>query len=373
MHRPPQRKSSRPNQGRFQKNSKGGKPGGPHASAGGHSGGKPGGKPGGRPGSHSAGKPGARPGRDSARQGGGHPGTPAARDDRRQHPDRQPQPYRSGSPIKPQRRHEAPEDEAALQVYQFEKPGIPLMQRIFADAGFPVTDDLALNRLWQFYLRLMARNNEINLTRIKKFADIVVRHYIDCGIVGKLTKLPSPLIDIGSGPGFPGVPLKVLFPETEIVLGEGRRVRVEFLHEVVSCLRIPGLSVYGHQIHESYTTPMRGIITRAVEVIPPTLLRVRGCLCRGGRAIFMKGPNCGSEIADAMRELKGSYKLVEDHKFTLPLIGHERRIAVFERLDGPRFEDMPVPAAEPVPAPRRPADSEHRDDQPTTLDHPTDA
>lgn len=249
--------------------------------------------------------------------------------------------YRSGSPIRKPAPRQSEEAELAWAQYEYDKPGIPLMRQIFRDAGFPVEDELALNRLWQYYLRLMARNKEINLTRIKKFPDIIVRHYIDCGLVGKFTKLIGPMLDIGSGPGFPGIPLKILHPDLEVVLGEGRRVRVEFLEEVKECLRLPGLSVYGRQIHESFTMPMRSVITRAVEVMPPTLERVRGCLCRGGRVIFMKGPNCGSEVVEAQKLFEGTYRLIEDHKFTLPMIGHERRLVVFERLDGPEFSEMP--------------------------------
>lgn len=53
----------------------------------------------------------------------------------------------------------------------------------------------------------------------------------------------------------------------------------------------------------------------------------------------MKGPSCGPEIVEAQNLFRGQYKVVEDHRFTLPLVGHERRLVVFERLDGEPFPE----------------------------------
>ncbi|MHC4871970.1 MAG: 16S rRNA (guanine(527)-N(7))-methyltransferase RsmG [Planctomycetota bacterium] len=224
------------------------------------------------------------------------------------------------------------------EKWNSEKPSPTLMKKIFADCGFEL-DDLKINLFWQFYLRLKERNKEINITRIHKFDDTVVRHFVDCIIVGKYTKLPSPILDIGSGGGFPGVPLKIVNPDTEIILGEGRKLRVEFLEEVRKCLRLPKLYIYGHQIHPSFTDPINGAITRAVEVVPKTLARVRGGLQKGGRVILMKGPKVDPELEEAAKTFKDEYKLIEDHAFVLPGTDHKRRVVVYERLIGPEEQE----------------------------------
>lgn len=227
-----------------------------------------------------------------------------------------------------------PRLEIGCEKWNMEKPSPKLMKTIFSDCGFEI-DDLQINLFWQFYLRLKDRNREINITRIHRFDDTVVRHFIDCIIVGKYTKIPSPLLDIGSGGGFPGIPLKIVNPDVEIILGEGRKLRVEFLEEVRKCLRLPKLYIYGHQVHPSFTDPINGAITRAVEIIPKTLARVSGGLNKGGRVILMKGPNVDPEIEQAQKTFPKDYKLIEDHSFNLPGIGHKRRIIVYERLIPP--------------------------------------
>lgn len=222
-----------------------------------------------------------------------------------------------------------------------QRPGPALLAEILA-AGGVRADELAVNRLWQYHLRLKARNAEINLTRIRRFPDVVVKHFIDCALVGQLTRLPSPLLDAGSGPGFPGVPLKILHPDVSVILCEGRRIRVAFLEEVQGCLRLPGLSILGQQLHPSYAEPVAGVVTRALEVIPKTLVRVRGCLGEGGRVIFMKGPNVDPELDEARSKLSDEYQLVEDHEYTLPLTDNGRRLVVFERRLPPAPQDEAI-------------------------------
>ncbi len=220
------------------------------------------------------------------------------------------------------------------EKWNMDKPSPALMKTIFADCGFELTE-LQINLFWQFYLRIKERNKEINITRIHRFDDSVVRHFVDCIIVGKYTALPSPILDIGSGGGFPGIPLKIMNPDTEIILGEGRKLRVEFLEEVRKSLRLPKLQIHGHQIHPSFTTPIIGAITRAVEIVPKTLARVSGGLQKGGRVILMKGPKVDAEIIEADKLFKNEYKLIEDHAFILPGTDHKRRVVVYERLIPP--------------------------------------
>jgi len=214
------------------------------------------------------------------------------------------------------------------------QPSLQALRELFGACGFEL-DDVQTNRFWQYFLRIRARNQEINLTRIRGFEGVVVKHFVDCAMAGRLTSLPSPLLDLGSGGGFPGVPLKILHPELDVILAEGRKVRAAFLDEVRRCLRLPRLYLYEHQVRPDYREPVQGVVTRAVEPIAATLERVDGCLVRGGRAIFMKGPSVDPELAEARARFEGAYRLVEDHAYLLPGTDHRRRLVVYERLEGP--------------------------------------
>jgi len=83
-------------------------------------------------------------------------------------------------------------------------------------------------KLAEFYRLLMLNQEKENFTRLLKLRDVAIKHFIDSIIILKYTKLQFPLLDVGTGPGFPGIPLKIMFPNEKILLGEGVQRRVEF-------------------------------------------------------------------------------------------------------------------------------------------------
>jgi 16S rRNA (guanine527-N7)-methyltransferase len=171
-----------------------------------------------------------------------------------------------------------------------------------------------------------------------KFRDIGIKHFIDSLIVTRFTKLQFPLLDVGTGPGFPGIPLKILYPKDKIVLAEGVRRRVDFLKAVREEMKLENLDIVGRNIDETFMLPMKGVITRAVEEIPNTLRNISQCLEIGGRVYFMKGPNVGPEIDKAKKTWAGFFKLVEDHHYDIPNSPNQRRLVVFEKTATPVFE-----------------------------------
>ncbi len=188
-------------------------------------------------------------------------------------------------------------------------------------------------QLWRYHRLLREKNAEYDLTRIYQFDNMVQKHYIDSVLPAVLlNRLPSPLLDIGTGPGLPGIPLKIVSPHTRIILSEGRHRRVLFLQEAVSTLGLKGIEVHGGKIYASYDRPVQGVITRAVEPMGSTLARVRRCLMPGGMAIFMKGPNCDPEIEEAVARFSDDYTLTRDLPYRIPHSPHRRRLVVFVRL-----------------------------------------
>src|SRR3974377_2482923 len=119
---------------------------------------------------------------------------------------------------------------------------------------------------------------------------MVLKQYVDSSLVRRFIDLPSPLIDMGSGAGLPGIPLKIARPDVEMVLAEPRSARAEFLRRVCADLGLQGVEVYAHKRVPAYPGQVAGVISRAVGSIPETLERVTSCLASGGRMIFMKGP-----------------------------------------------------------------------------------
>lgn len=198
-------------------------------------------------------------------------------------------------------------------------------------AGLQLRED-QLDRLWRYHLLLDERNPELDLTRIKGLRNVAIKHFLDCAIVPGLVALPSPLLDIGTGPGFPGIVLKVVQPELDIILAEPRHKRVSFLREVVRELNLVGIEIFPHKVVGDHLQPVAGVITRALETIAATLERVQGVLDPGGFAYFMKGPSVDPELLVARRKLRHVYELVDDMNYVLPGTTYKRRLVVYRRI-----------------------------------------
>lgn len=214
-------------------------------------------------------------------------------------------------------------------------PGLPALKSWFDRSNLPLTEK-QYKKLWQYHTLLREKNEAYDLTRIYQFDSMVQKHYIDSILPASLLggRLPSPLLDIGTGAGLPGIPLKIVCPDTHIILCEGRHRRVRFLHEVIEALDLRGIEVYEGKIYASHDRPAAGVITRAVEPIASTLARVRKCLVQGGRAIFMKGPHCDPEIREGLDRFPGDYALTQNLSYEIPHSPHRRRLVVFQRLQG---------------------------------------
>ena len=210
------------------------------------------------------------------------------------------------------------------------KPSPSMLGLMLRDAGIKLNDD-QLAKLWRYHNLLRVRNQDRDLTRLIGFESIVVKHYIDCMIVGKICDLPSPLLDIGTGAGFPGIPMKIRYPHLEIVLAEPRPKRIEFLKEAIGHLGLSRISIFEHKVvSQSFTRAVKGVITRAVETMDKTFLRSSGALRLGSRLIFMKGPNVQEELDEFEWRFSRYAKRVLDRAYRLPNTALERRLIVFE-------------------------------------------
>ena len=227
------------------------------------------------------------------------------------------------------------------------KPGRDLLRAMIEDCGIRLEPG-QYDKLWEYHRLLRAANAELNLTRIHNFENMVLKHYVDSLLVLRFTELPSPLIDMGSGPGLPGIPLKIARPDVEMILAEPRGARAEFLSEACRRLGLDGVEVYAGKIGPKVHRAAAGVITRAVATIPETLDRVVNCIRPGGRMLFMKGPDCDLEIKEAARDQAETFKLEADHAYKIPGTTHDRRLVIYERLEGQKTmydaSGVPIPA-----------------------------
>jgi 16S rRNA (guanine527-N7)-methyltransferase len=115
-------------------------------------------------------------------------------------------------------------------------------------------------------------------------------------------------------------------------LAEPRPKRITFLKEAIQKVGLTQTSVFEHKVvSRSFTKPVPGYITRAVETMDKTVLRTSGSLTLGGELIFMKGPHADQELRDCLKRFGQHFSLKADIKYRLPKSTHERRLIVLEK------------------------------------------
>jgi 16S rRNA (guanine527-N7)-methyltransferase len=253
--------------------------------------------------------------------------------------------HKNKTNVSPMRSHQGQAHKKPQQIYSVNEANDRL-QDIFKNHDFGHITHVQRHQLAEFYVLLMNQQEKDNFTRLLTLKDIAIKHYMDCLIVARLTPLQFPLIDVGTGPGFPGIPLKILFPTEKIILAEGVQRRVEFLKDVREKMNLQELPIIGRNINPFFAYPVHGVITRAVEDIRNTLSNVLSCLQTGGRVYFMKGPNVDPEIPLAQKDFGEYFELDKDIAYELPHTPHKRRLVIFKKVKPSPlidFEDEPWP------------------------------
>jgi 16S rRNA (guanine527-N7)-methyltransferase len=221
--------------------------------------------------------------------------------------------------------------------YEEEEATPEYMSRLFQKHSFPI-DDKQLRRFWLYYDLLRQCNASLDLTRIMGIEATVLKHFIDSAIILRWFTPRGPVLDIGSGPGFPGVPMAIMRPDLRFVLAESRGKRVGFLEQVVAALGLKNVDLFPRSIREDsplgedHGKPIGDVVTRALETIPPTLERILPFFPAGGQVAFMKGPGCDEEIAAAQKNFAGVYELADDVAYSLPGTDQQRRLVLFRKL-----------------------------------------
>jgi len=188
----------------------------------------------------------------------------------------------------------------------------------------------------QTYLsHLMTWNQRLNLTSIRDPELMVRRHLIDCIAVVPSIRPTGHLMDVGSGAGLPGIPIKVLHPDKEVTLLEPRRKRANFLRHVIRALGLTGIRVLEERINvlkPDQLQPLDEIIARAFTDNEGFLRAGSALLAPKGTCVLMHGPT-GLEFLEKTRHVLQALGLeaLPPKIFTLPFGGEHRTVLFFKK------------------------------------------
>lgn len=208
----------------------------------------------------------------------------------------------------------------------------------FAAAGVPLTRRQAA-QFERYHAMLVEANARMNLTRVPDDAlEAVDRNYLDCArvLAGDFPRVRT-AVDVGSGAGFPGIPLAILLPETRFTLIDALGKRVDFLNAVIDAL---GLNAEALHLRAEDAARLESLRER-FDLAAARAVAPMNVLCEyllpfvrmGGRALALKGPGLDAELAQAdaaLALLGGRLKRVQP----LPLPGRDwdHRAAWIEKV-----------------------------------------
>ncbi|MDR3600182.1 MAG: 16S rRNA (guanine(527)-N(7))-methyltransferase RsmG [Desulfosporosinus sp.] len=195
--------------------------------------------------------------------------------------------------------------------------------------------NLQVSQFCHFGDLLLDWNQRLNLTRITDPHEVILKHFIDSMVLAKFISGAS-FLDLGTGAGFPGVPLKILRPDLEIVLMDSLKKRLNFLDMVIETLDLRGIQTF-HARAEDFGRDVRyrghfdTVSSRAVARLPVLLEYALPVLKVKGLFIAAKGSQVADELIESQKALKLLGGIVESIEHFNLGEGAEHRAVVLIR------------------------------------------
>jgi len=204
-----------------------------------------------------------------------------------------------------------------------------------AEIGIDLPGDrLALLEAYREILLLW--NSKMNLASLQSDLDLPVRHFIDSlTLLPHLPPGPGSLLDIGSGAGFPAIPIRIFRNDLHVTLLEASRKKCSFLKELSRRLGLQDVTVLNSRLEELLRQPRRPaydiITSRATLKLPELVEKGLPLLKKGGLLAAMKGPGLDEEIA-ALESIKTvDFRVVANVALSLPLTGDRRQLVLVDK------------------------------------------
>ena len=206
--------------------------------------------------------------------------------------------------------------------------------------GLEISEEQA-NQFMKYYEMLIETNKVMNLTAITELDEVIIKHFIDSLLVAKKINVNNfdSLIDVGTGAGFPGIPIKIMFPEIRVVLLDSLNKRLKFLNNVIDELGLESIeTVHGRaediarkeEFREQYDL----CVSRAVANLSTLSEYCIPFIAKNGKFISYKSSISSEEIQNAKSAIKilGGV-VVEEKTVHLPCLDMDRTFVVVNKTN----------------------------------------
>lgn len=156
--------------------------------------------------------------------------------------------------------------------------------------------EMQIKQFYEYMKFLLEWNEKINLTAITDENEIILKHFIDCMSIQKYINNNDNIIDLGTGAGFPGVPLKIMMPKAKITLVDSLNKRINFLNQLINKLELKNIKTIHSRAEElaknkEYREKFGVAVSRAVAPLNILAEYTLPFLKISGKLVAMKGSN----------------------------------------------------------------------------------
>ncbi len=199
-------------------------------------------------------------------------------------------------------------------------------------------DDNKIQKFYDYMNLLVEWNKKINLTAITEEKDIILKHFVDSLTVLKYIKENKSIVDVGTGAGFPGIPLAIMNDSLKITLVDSLNKRINFLNEVCNKINLKNIKAIHARAEEfgqdnNYRESYDVAISRAVANLTVLAEYLLPLVKVGGKIICMKGPDIEEELKQAKSAidiLGGKFEKCDN--FCLPKSDISRNIIIINKI-----------------------------------------